>query len=183
MLLFINILDTEEEKDKFVRVYESYRYMMWYSANEILKDKELAEDAVQEAFLALTRHLDKVDESDAGRTKKFLRTIVKSKAIDIIRKRKEGEVFLEDGTEEYLLEAPTDILNEFIEKESIERIKAAVMRLDDIYRLVFEFKLIHQLSDKDIGNILGITAKTVNVRYFRARKKLQEMLMEGVENG
>lgn len=183
MLLFLNILDTEEEKDKFVRVYDSYRYMMWYSANEILKDKDLAEDAVQEAFLALTRHLDKVDEDNIGRTKKFLRTIVKSKAIDIIRKRKEGEVALEEAAEEYLLEAPTDILNEFIEKESIGRIKAAVMRLEDTYRLVFEFKLVHQLSDKDIGNILGISAKTVNVRYFRARKKLQEMLMEGVENG
>lgn len=180
MLLFLNILDTEEEKDKFVRIYEGYRYMMWYSANEILKDKELAEDAVQEAFLALTHHLDKVDESNEGRTKKFLRTIVKSKAIDIVRKRKEGEVPLQDAAEEYLLEAPTDILNEFIEKESVERIKEAVMKLEDTYRLVFEFKLVHQLSDKDIGNILGISAKTANVRYFRARKKLQEMLMEGV---
>lgn len=183
MLLFLNILDTEEEKDKFVRIYERYRYMMWYSANEILKDKELAEDAVQEAFLALTHHLNKVDESNEGRTKKFLRTIVKSKAIDIIRKRREGEVPLQDAAEEYLLEAPTDILNEFIERESIERIKEAVKKLDDTYRLVFEFKLVHQLSDKDIGNILGISAKTANVRYFRARKKLQEMLMEGVENG
>lgn len=88
MLLFLDVLDTEEEKDKFVRIYEGYRYMMWYSANEILRDKELAEDAVQEAFLALTRHLDKVDESNVMRTKKFLRTIVKSKAIDMIRKRK-----------------------------------------------------------------------------------------------
>lgn len=183
MLLFLNVLDTEEEKDKFVRIYEGYRYMMWYSANEILRDKELAEDAVQEAFLALTRHLDKVDESNVMCTKKFLRTIVKSKAIDMIRKRKEGEMPLEDAAEEFLLEAPTDILNELIEKESIGRIKDAVRKLDETYRLVFEFKLVHQLSDKDIGNILGISAKTANVRYFRARKKLQEMLMEGVEHG
>lgn len=90
---------------------------------------------------------------------------------------------LEDAAEEFLLEAPTDILNELIEKESIGRIKDAVRKLDETYRLVFEFKLVHQLSDKDIGNILGISAKTANVRYFRARKKLQEMLMEGVEHG
>ncbi len=183
MLLFLNMLDTKEEKDKFVYLYETYRDMMWYCANEVLKDKELAEDAVQEAFLALTRHLDKVDDHKEGRTKKFLKTIVKSKAIDIIRKRKEAEVPFHEAAEEYLLEAPTDILNELIEKESMERIKAAIMKLDDTYRLVFEFKLVHQLSDSDIGNILGISAKTANVRYFRARKKLQEMLMEGVKNG
>lgn len=183
MLLFLNILDTEEEKDKFVRLYEAYRYMMWYSANEILQDKELSEDAVQEAFVALTRYMDKVDEQNVGRTKKFLRTIVKSKAIDIIRKRKEGEMPLEDAAEEYLLEAPTDILNELIEKETIGSLREAVKKLDETYRLVFEFKLVHGLSDKEIGTILGISAKTANVRYFRARKKLQEMLMEGVEHG
>lgn len=182
MLLFLNILDTEEEKDKFVRIYEGYRYMMWYSANEILKDKDLSEDAVQEAFLALTRHLHKVDENDVMRTKKFLRTVVKSKAIDMIRKRKEGELPLEDAADEYLLEAPTDILNEVIEKESVERIKKGIQKLDEIYRIVFEYKFVHNLSDSEIGNILGVTAKAVNVRYFRARKKLQEILMEGIEN-
>lgn len=183
MLLFLNILDTEEEKDKFVRIYEAYRYMMWYSANEILQDKELSEDAVQEAFVVLIRHMDKVDEQNVGRTKKFLRTIVRSKAIDIIRKRKESEMPLEDAAEEYLLEAPTDILNELIEKETIESLREVVKKLDEIYRLVFEFKLVHGLSDKEIGTILGISAKAANVRYFRARKKLQEMLMEGVEHG
>ena len=182
MLLFLNVLDTQEEKDKFVRIYEAYRYMMWYSANEILKDKDLAEDAVQEAFLALTRHLDKVEERDILRTKKFLRTIVKSKAIDIIRKRKEGELTFEEDAEEYLLKAPTDILNELIEKESVEYIKQSIQKLDEKYRVVFEYKLVHNLSDRDIGNILGVSNKVVNIRYFRARKKLQEILMEGKEH-
>ena len=182
MLLFLNVLDTQEEKDKLVRIYEAYRYMMWDSANEILKDKDLSEDAVQEAFLALTRHLNKVDENDILRTKKFLRTIVKSKAIDIIRKRKEGEVSFEEEAEEYLLKAPTDILNELIEKESVAYIKECIQKLDEKYRVVFEYKLVHNLSDSDIGNILAVSSKVVNVRYFRARKKLQQILMEGREH-
>ena len=32
------------------------------------------------------------------------------------------------------------------------------------------------MTDAEIGEILGISAKNVNVRYFRARKKLQEMI-------
>ena len=32
------------------------------------------------------------------------------------------------------------------------------------------------MSDEEIADILGISAKNVNVRYFRARKKLQEMI-------
>lgn len=85
-------------------------------------------------------------------------------------------------TEEYLLKAPTDILNELIERESVESIKKSIQKLDEKYRVVFEYKLVHNLSDHDIGNLLGVSSKVVNVRYFRARKKLQEILMEGKEH-
>ena len=48
--------------------------------------------------------------------------------------------------------------------------------LDDSYRVVFEYKYLYRMSDEEIADILGISAKNVNVRYFRARKKLQEMI-------
>ena len=43
MLLFLSMLDTEEEQSKFAFLYEKYRYLMWYVAKDILKDKDLAE--------------------------------------------------------------------------------------------------------------------------------------------
>ena len=51
-----------------------------------------------------------------------------------------------------------------------------VLELDDSYRVVFEYKYLYRMSDEEIADILGISAKNVNVRYFRARKKLQEMI-------
>ena len=96
MLLYLSVLDTQEEKDKFTEIYERYQHFCWYVANQQLGDAHLAEDAVQEAFLALTRHLDKVEDADSPRTKKSLMTIVKSKAIDILRKRKGGEIPTEE---------------------------------------------------------------------------------------
>ena len=51
-------------------------------------------------------------------------------------------------------------------------------RLDEIYRVVFEYKYLHELSDREIAGILGVTPKVVNVRIFRARKKLQKLLEE-----
>lgn len=46
MLLFLSMIESEEEKNKFVQIYEMYRHFMWYIANEILWDTYLAEDAV-----------------------------------------------------------------------------------------------------------------------------------------
>lgn len=86
MFLFLALLDSPSEQEKFVEIYEQYRHFMWYVANQRLKDEHLAEDAVQEAFLALTRHLDKVEDVHSLRTRNFLATIVRSKAADILRK-------------------------------------------------------------------------------------------------
>lgn len=176
MILFLSMLDSEEEKSKFTRIYEKYRYFLWYLANEKLGDAHLAEDAVQEAFLALTRHLDKVERVDSAATRNFLATIVKSKAIDIIRRKKgiAEEAYEESSVDEVC----EDVLDTYLVKDNYERILAAVGKLEDIYRIVFEYKYLHGFSDREIADMLEVTPKVVNVRIFRARKKLQAMLKE-----
>lgn len=174
MLIFLSMIETEEDKEKFVQIYESYSHFMWYIANEVLWDKYLAEDAVQEAFIALTRHMEKINDVNSSQTKKFLATIVKSKAIDIIRKKK-GDLF-EEYEEIDLETTKSDLLMEYIQKESHEALLSSIRQLDDNYRIVFEYKYLHELSDREIADLLGITPKNVNVRIFRARKKLQEIL-------
>lgn len=175
MILFLAMLDNEDDKNKFVRLYEKYRYFLWYLANERLQDASLAEDAVQEAFLALTRHMDKIGDPDSTAARNFLATIVKSKAVDILRKHREEPV--EDIPEE-ASGKEDDVLEECICRESYETLLRAVSELDEIYRIVFEYRYLHELSEKETADILGVTPKTVNVRIFRARKKLQKILTQ-----
>lgn len=178
MILFLALLDSPEEQEKFTEIYEQYRYFMWYVANQKLQDVHLAEDAVQEAFVALTRHLDKVEDVHSPRTKKFLATIVKSKAVDILRKEKPAE----ELTEYLAGEQPgTDILENYLKKEYYNYLVSCILELDDSYRVIFEYKYMYRMTDAEIGDILGISAKNVNVRYFRARKKLQEMIRKEAE--
>lgn len=179
MLLYLSMLDTQEEKDKFTEIYEQYQHFCWYVANQMLGDVHLAEDAVQETFLALTRHLDKIEESDSPKTKKFLLTIVKSKAVDILRKKRGAEAYAEELDTE-LPDTSRDILDQYITKENYNHLISCVLELDEAYRVVFEYKYVHQLSDREIARLLDITPKLVNVRFYRARKKLQEMLEKEV---
>lgn len=180
MLLYLSVLDTQEEKEKFTEIYEHYQHFCWYVANGILSDEHLAEDAVQETFLALTRHLDKVEWVESAKTRKFLMTIVKSKAIDILRKKK-GESGL--STEELQYDIPdekTDLLSSYISMENYNQLVSCVLELDEIYRVVFEYKYIHQLSEQEIADLLNVSTKVVSVRFYRARKKLQEMIQKEV---
>lgn len=182
MLLYLSMLDTQEKKDKFTELYEQYQHFCWYVANQQLGDVHLAEDAVQETFLALTRHLDKIEQTDSPKTRKFLLTIVKSKAVDILRKKKGQEI----SAEELMLEpvdTSQDLLDQYITKENFNHLISCVLELEEAYRVVFEYKYVHQLSDREIAQLLDITPGLVNVRFYRARKKLQEMLEKEVAGG
>lgn len=177
MLLFLSMLETQEEQSKFTRLYEKYRYLLWYVAKDILKDKDLAEDAVQEAYLALTKHLEQVEDVDSPRTKRFLVTIVKSKAIDILRRERradftEYEDALGDVAER------EDALDAYLQVESYERLVEAIRGLEENYRVVLECRYLHELSEKETAEVLGLAEKTVNVRTWRARKKLKQVLQD-----
>lgn len=178
MFFFLTLLDDPEEQQKFTEIYYQYRHFLWYVANQKLQDAHLAEDAVQETFLALTRHLDKVEEVQSDRTRNFLATIVRSKSVDILRK-KMPETELPEAYGEK--QESGDMLDQYLTKENYHRLVSCVLELDDTYRTVFEYKFMYQMSDAEIGDVLGISAKNVNVRYFRARKKLQDMIRKEVQ--
>jgi RNA polymerase sigma-70 factor (ECF subfamily) len=49
--IYLSIIDSEQDKNKFEILYTTYRKLMFYVANRILKDQYLAEDAVHQAFI------------------------------------------------------------------------------------------------------------------------------------
>ena len=175
MIWLLLTLETEEERNLLAAVYERYRHFLWYLANRILQDEVLAEDAVQETFVVLCRHIERIDSVESSRTRNFLATVVKSRAIDLLRARsRRAEEPMEDQPE---AEAPAgDVLDEVLRRSERETIIRAIGQLDEKYRAVFVYKYLYELSDRVIADILEIEPKNVNVRMFRARKKLQELL-------
>jgi len=176
MIMFLSMLDTAEEQEIFVALYNKYRYLMWYIANDMLKDAQLAEDAVQEAFLSVTKHINKIQDVGNSKTKKFLLTIVKNKSIDIIRKN--GSTKYEDWEENdrFVAKNSPDLLDDYITKDNYSYLLKCIANLSEIYKIVFEYKYLHQLTDGEIADLLNVSKKVVNVRVYRARKQLQEML-------
>ncbi|MBR3718745.1 MAG: RNA polymerase subunit sigma-24, partial [Firmicutes bacterium] len=59
--LYLSLLDTQAEKDKFITLYESYRDLMIYVAGRYLgsdADKEIAVDAALHALLGVVDSID-----------------------------------------------------------------------------------------------------------------------------
>lgn len=95
LLYCLSMINDEAEKTKFEMIYYAHRHAMLYTANSVLRDQILAEDAVQEAFLRVIKHLHRIDETDSHKTKTFLVIIVRNISINMYNKRKkQNEVYL-----------------------------------------------------------------------------------------
>lgn len=88
LFFYLTLIDDEEEKSKFEKLYYEYRHLMKHIAFDILKDEKLAEDAVHNAFIKISRHLNKIDEISCHKTRSFIVIVIESVSKDMYRRRK-----------------------------------------------------------------------------------------------
>ena len=62
MLIYMSMIDSDEDKDLFEGLYLKYRKHMKYIALQILGDEYLAEDAVHNAFVKIAKNINKIVE-------------------------------------------------------------------------------------------------------------------------
>ena len=57
MMIYLQTIDTAEDRSKFEQLYEQYKQLMFYTAFQILKRPQDAEDAVHHAFLSIAENI------------------------------------------------------------------------------------------------------------------------------
>ena len=87
MLLYLQMLETPEEKSLFEQICLEYRGLMYHVAYEILHNDQDAEDAVHQAFVKIVENIKKIDDPVCPKTHGYVVTIVEHQAIDQYRKR------------------------------------------------------------------------------------------------
>ena len=85
MMIYLQTIDTAEDRSKFEQLYEQYKQLMFYTAFQILKRPQDAEDAVHHAFLSIAENISKISDPDCPKTRAYIVTIVERKAIDMLR--------------------------------------------------------------------------------------------------
>lgn len=60
MLIYLQMLETPEEKSLFEQIYLEYRGLMYHVAYEILHNEQDAEDAVHQAFIKIAENIKKI---------------------------------------------------------------------------------------------------------------------------
>ena len=146
-----------------------YRLMRRYTG-----DPDQAYEAAHEAFIAVWRSLDRFDPKRSFVA--WLRTIAFNKARDLARKRAVQRFLLgSDALEESALSAsdPSDDAEaQLIRQQQMAALDRAVARLPARLKEALILTAFDGCSQKEAGDILGASEKTIETRVYRARKLL-----------
>ena len=173
MLIYLSLIESDEEKEKFEIIYTEYRNLMYCVANRILENPQDSEDVVHQAFLKVIDVLDKISHAKSPQTRGLVVTIVERKAIDLYRRRKRIAFLPLDET--YFSNVSSTEADMIADKSIIAQ---AIAGLSDIYRQVIVLKYDCGLSSHEIALVLDMTDANAKKTIQRAKAKLQKILEE-----
>lgn len=81
MLIYMQIIENDDDRDKFEQLYLKYRGLMYHSAISILHNNEDAEDVVHLAFVSIIENLGKIGAIDSPETRSFCILCCRNKAL------------------------------------------------------------------------------------------------------
>jgi RNA polymerase sigma-70 factor, ECF subfamily len=150
----------------------------------IVKDRDLAWDVSQEAFVRVHQHLSEFRDESSFST--WIHRITARVAIDVLRKeRPSRRSDVADVPEPVLQEAAPGVLSTalgtdpqetVLRRELAARLTEALGQLPDVHRAVLVLREMDGLSYEELAERLSIPRGTVMSRLFHARKKMQALL-------
>jgi RNA polymerase sigma factor (sigma-70 family) len=138
-------------------------------------DADEAFDVTQEAFVAAWRAIGRYDPARPFGV--WLRAIALNKCRDHARRAKVRRLFLGAFAAEPPAPAADPLDGE--RGAALARLDRAIARLPGRYREPLLLTTAGGLSHEEAGRVLGLSAKAVEMRLYRARRDLAAMLGEG----
>ena len=170
----------------FGAMMRRYNRRLYRTARAILKDDSLAEDALQEAYLAAFRHMDEFRGDAALST--WLTRIVVNQALQALRRTRRDRVVVpfeeSDAQHEALnvADSPdTGPENMLLRAQTRRLIERNIDALPEGYRTVFVLREVEDLTVEETAAALDIPAATVRTRLFRAKARLRESLAQAMD--
>lgn len=170
--LNINALLIEECKrgsnNAQYKLYNQYSKAMYNLAYRMTRNREDAEDILQETFIDCFRNLNTFRfESTFGA---WLKTILINKSINHFKKKKIDLVLHENLPETIDEEDNNETIGD------TGKIFKSIEMLPDGYRVILTLYLLEGYDHMEISQILGISESTSKSQYSRAKDKLRNIL-------
>ncbi len=164
------LIEEESDKEKFEALYKKYIDLMHYKAHTILKQQELAEDAVSIALLSIAKNIRMIGGVYSDQTKHYIMLITHRSALNLLKKQKREENRFAS------LEEAEGMAKEI---ESDDSLTSAMLALPSPYKEVIMLKYSGGYKNREIAVLLNLTVSNVDKIVNRGKKKLERELAKG----
>ncbi|KGL64040.1 RNA polymerase ECF-type sigma factor [Polaribacter sp. Hel1_85] len=154
-----------------MQLYNLYCKAMFLVAFRYVKDRFVAEDVMQDAFIKAFKNIEKYKNEVAFGA--WLKRIVINQSIDQLKKNKlelvsiNEEVIAKQEEDDWKVESSI----------SVDGIVEVINNLKDKYRLVLTLYLLEGFDHQEIAEVLQITENTSRTHLLRGKKLLKEQLI------
>src|SRR5690242_8504308 len=165
----------------FEELVNRYEKKIFRLTMNITRNREDAEDAMQDAFMKAYSHLDRFQEDSRFYT--WLVRIAANEALMRLRKRRPNQLSLDEP-----IEGEDDLLPQqiedwgpspeqrFAQTEMRDILRNVIEDLQPDFRVVFLLRDVEGLSTEETAEAVGISEAAVKSRLLRARLKLRQKL-------
>ena len=165
-------LAARSEQSALAELYDRFGRTAYGLALRILRDEALAEDAVQEGFLAAWRTAPRFVPG-RGKASTWLLTLVHRRAVDLVRREERRRA---DSLELTAEPGGGEVDEEAWLRLQRERVQTALRQLPDQQREALELAYYGGFTQSELAERLGQPLGTIKSRMFAGLARLRELL-------
>lgn len=181
MLLILVGVMSEAEKDLVNQIFSKMNVKMYNISFKILKSHSDAEEAIAQTFLKIMEHIDRISALPCPQIEPYCVVILKNETMNIIRQRKKA-FYTEDLDCLECREEAYSVEEEYIKTLEKEKLLSCVDSLPEDERNFIYLRFVHDMTFKQIGELLDITEEAAKKRGQRVLKKLRFHYESGEKN-
>jgi RNA polymerase sigma-70 factor (ECF subfamily) len=153
-------------------LYDLYCDRAYRVAIAVCRDEGRAQDAAQDAFLSVWKSAA-CYRSQSGTVAAWLLTIVRHRAIDLVRRSARQDTPMTSDNWLGACSAPDDVHAAAVKRDDARRLQAALTTLPDAQQEVITLAFYGQLSHTEIAAHLGLPSGTIKGRMRLGLEKLR----------
>jgi RNA polymerase sigma factor (sigma-70 family) len=156
-------------------LYDRYASVAMAVAVRVVSDRQLAEDLVHDAYVAVWQKIDRFDAS-RGSLRSWLLTIVRNRAIDRLRVTRPSIEVGEADEQSLLRTGANPTWEAMVQRRSAAELRQALAQLPDEQRQAVELAYFGGRTYREIAVLTGVAQGTANGRMRLALAKLRDSL-------
>ncbi|MDE7125678.1 MAG: RNA polymerase sigma factor [Muribaculaceae bacterium] len=147
---------------------------MWQVAFSVVRNEDDASDIVQELFVKLWEHRDRL--SDVSDIRAYCLTAVRRMSIDSIRRRVMSQDRIDEIDVQSMESGGADDVHQIVEqREKLACVETLIASLPADQQTVIRLSAYHGCSNDEIKQLTGFSSDNVRTLLSRGRRKLREL--------